>query len=381
VGSRRRAPDRKWGLYLMGGGILCAILFILVLALASSSAALQSVSQPTFTLAEVQESELAVHPTLGVARTTANRSAAAPGAPFLTRSPSSSDDTPALVASSTFPGAGTPAPDSAKEHTTAPTRTPAPGDTPASTRTLTRTAAPQQIKAGTYMVGTQIKPGIYRGISHGGDSCYWQRLANLSGSFEAIITDGYSSGQFYVQVLATDYAFSTDCDMVPLESLPQPSGDFPQAFQQGMYLVGRDIQAGVYRGEGGCYWERLADVTGTLEGILANANPIGQFYLRVKESDFAVAVDCPIVALESIPTSTGNIPLSIEPGMYLVGRDILPGTYSGQGPYCYWERLADVSGASEDVIANDLPQGAFTIQILESDFAFSTECDLKRTGH
>jgi hypothetical protein len=65
-----------------------------------------------------------------------------------------------------------------------------------------------------------------------------------------------------------------------------------------MYLVGRDIQPGTYKGEAGadfadsCYWARLSNVAGELDGILANDNATGQFYVQVAASDFALSTGC-----------------------------------------------------------------------------------------
>lgn len=390
--EKRQPGDKKWGVYLMGGGILSAILFAVVLALASSFAPSASPAQPTPDPGAVgQEMGQAVGATLTGAALNLPPLATATHAFSPTTADVLTGDTPAPAAS--LAAAGTPTltaapgevPTPTQElpagNTPTPTRTPPTGGTPAPTRTVTRTAAPDQITAGTYLVGPQIQPGIYLGVPQNDEGCYWQRLSNLSGNFEAIITDGYSIGHFYVQVLATDYAFSTDCDVVPLSSLPQPDDEFAQVFEPGMYLVNRDIAPGIYRGEGSCYWERLSDVTGTIDGIITNANPMGQFYMRVKESDFAVSTDCQITSLEILPAPSGIYPLSIEPGVYLVGRDILAGFYTGQGPYCYWERLSDVSGDSEAILARDNPQGVFTVRVLESDYAFLTECDLQRTGN
>jgi hypothetical protein len=78
----------------------------------------------------------------------------------------------------------------------------------------TVTAAPPGPKVaieedGTWLVGTDIKPGTYRSSSDG--DCYWARLKNTSGDFEAILTNG-NGGNQVVTVKKTDKAFeSTRC--------------------------------------------------------------------------------------------------------------------------------------------------------------------------
>ncbi|MFW6205115.1 MAG: hypothetical protein ACOC96_09095 [Actinomycetota bacterium] len=61
-------------------------------------------------------------------------------------------------------------------------------------------------------------------------------------------------------------------------------------------------------------------------------------------------------------------------GVFLVGDDIEPGTYRGDGSSgtCYWARLSGTSGDLDDIIANDLPQGPTVVTIAESDVAFET---------
>jgi hypothetical protein len=181
--------------------------------------------------------------------------------------------------------------------TVAPTETPEPTETPLPP---TATEDPNLIKPGTHLVGTDIQPGIYRGDA--GDnifnSCYWARLKDLSGSFDALVANDNSVGQFYVEVRESDKALETHCELVRLVSLPASTGQFPQLIKPGMYLVGSDIQPGTYRGETGsdisasCYWERLSNVSGAFDALLANDNAIGQFYVQVAASDFALSTAC-----------------------------------------------------------------------------------------
>lgn len=175
--------------------------------------------------------------------------------------------------------------------------------TPALTNILpppTATLNPNLIMPGTYLINVDIQPGIYKGVA-GTDlfsSCYWARLKDLSGNLDALLANDNSIGQFYIEVQASDFAFETSCELVPLASLPPTAAEFPQAIKAGMYIVGRDIQAGTYRGQAGaditssCYWGRLSNVTGTLGAIIANDNAIGQFYVQVSPTDFALSTKC-----------------------------------------------------------------------------------------
>ena len=93
-----------------------------------------------------------------------------------------------------------------------------------------------------------------------------------------------------------------------------------------------------------CYWARLKDLSGSLDSILANDNSVGQYYIRVKASDFALETKCELLLLSALPKPAAQMPSKIEPGSYLVGIDIQPGTYQGHAVAhsCYWARLSDM---------------------------------------
>ena len=80
---------------------------------------------------------------------------------------------------------------------------------PVTTKTVT--AEPPKPKGsisgdGIWLVGTDIRPGTYRG---GGDGCYWARLSGTSGDFDELITNGNPSGPTVVTIKSSDEAFET----------------------------------------------------------------------------------------------------------------------------------------------------------------------------
>jgi hypothetical protein len=185
------------------------------------------------------------------------------------------------------------------------TATDSPTDIPSETPQPTVTRNPNLLSAGTYVVGSDIQAGFYRGYA-GFDlfeSCYWSRLSDLSGEFEAILANDNANGQFYIEVRNTDVALEVDCNFEFLPNLPENSGSFPDAILPGTYLVNRDIRPGTYQGQAGsdittsCYWERLSNVQGGFEGIIANDNAQGQYYVQVSASDFALSTDCEITRI------------------------------------------------------------------------------------
>ena len=157
------------------------------------------------------------------------------------------------------------------------------------------------VSEGTHIVGTDIEPGVYVGMAgtEFGDTCYWERLSGLTGNLDDILANGNAKGRYYVEVLPTDMALQTGCELLPIDQVPAPA-EFETALGPGMYIVGRDIQEGLYRGEAGtdfsdsCYWARLSGLAGGLNTILANGNETGQFFIQVLATDVALDVGCDV---------------------------------------------------------------------------------------
>lgn len=67
---------------------------------------------------------------------------------------------------------------------------------------------------------------------------------------------------------------------------------------------------------------------------------------------------------------------SFGSGTYVVGTDVVAGTYKTSGSDssvpCYWSRLKDTSGDFGAIIANGAPDGPTTVTISKSDGAFQT---------
>jgi hypothetical protein len=193
--------------------------------------------------------------------------------------------------------------------------------------------------------------------------------------------------QTTVANVPTNTAEPTNTPASTETAIPSNTPD-PNLIHSGTHIVGVDIQSGIYKGIAGdglfssCYWERLKDLTGGLDSVLANDNSIGQYYIEVRSSDYALKTDCELTRLAAIPAHTGDYPQVIKAGTYLVGSDIQPGTYRGQAgsdfsESCYWERLQNVAGGLDAVLANDNATGQFYVQVLPGDFALKTACQLE----
>ena len=64
---------------------------------------------------------------------------------------------------------------------------------------------------GTYLVGSEIRPGLYRAqVAPGSFGCSWSRLSETDGEFSSLIAiDLIVEGQTYVTIEETDFAFET----------------------------------------------------------------------------------------------------------------------------------------------------------------------------
>lgn len=65
----------------------------------------------------------------------------------------------------------------------------------------------QPFDDGTYLVGTDILPGLYQ--APGGERCYWLRLSGLGGEISDIIASEYKDTRPIVEIKESDRAFKT----------------------------------------------------------------------------------------------------------------------------------------------------------------------------
>ena len=119
----------------------------------------------------------------------------------------------------------------------------------------------------------------------GGDEGREQASAFVAGA-------GHETAQ-YDESEATPAPTPDPAPEEPASQYEEPSaGDIPG---DGTFLVGEDIQPGTSQtdggGEFGCYWARLSDTSGELEGIIANGNPQGPTTVTIAPSDAAFETD------------------------------------------------------------------------------------------
>ncbi len=157
---------------------------------------------------------------------------------------------------------------------------------------------PTSVLPGTYEIGREIAPGVYRGQASEDSFCKWARLSDLKEGPESIIAMGLHDGRFYVEVQSDDIALTTECELAPIAQL-EPRDPLLASVPPGMYVVGLDISPGEYKGEPQedlfCFWQRLSDFRGEDESTIAWDLPGEQYVVEVDAMDFAVEFHCPVV--------------------------------------------------------------------------------------
>ena len=162
-------------------------------------------------------------------------------------------------------------------------------------------APPQPVLPGTYKVGEEIAPGVYRGEAEEDPFCKWARLNDLNEDPESVTAMGLREGQFYVEVQASDVGFTTECPLVPIGNL-KPRDPLSAEIPPGMYIVGLDIGPGTYEGKPDedlfCFWQRLNNLKEDDESTIEWDIPGDKYKVEVLPSDYAVEFACPVQKVE-----------------------------------------------------------------------------------
>jgi hypothetical protein len=121
---------------------------------------------------------------------------------------------------------------------------------------------------GTYRVGIDIKPGLYKAAGPG-EFCQWQRLSGFSG--KAAETEAWyiGSARTYVQILPSDVGFKTSgCGA--WTTVPSTGARATRINGDAIYRVGIDILPGTYSGSGGdyCLWYTLRGFSGYSDDVM-----------------------------------------------------------------------------------------------------------------
>jgi hypothetical protein len=134
------------------------------------------------------------------------------------------------------------------------------------------------------------------------------------------------------------------------------------------------VHPGTYRTRGGsgCYWQRLRNLSGGLNSILANDNPVGPVVVTILKTDRGFDSQSCGEWTSNLARITQSM-TRFGQGTYIVGTDIRPGTYQSRGGSgCYWARLRNFTGGLNAILANDNPTGHAIVTINRGDKGFSS---------
>jgi hypothetical protein len=146
----------------------------------------------------------------------------------------------------------------------------------------TATTIPGSFGSGTKVVGSGITAGRY--LTTTAKDCYWERLSGFTGSFNEIIANENPSGTHaIVDILSTDRGFNSNRCGTWIPFTPSP----PASFGEGTFAIGSEMPAGTWTATftTSCYWSRLSSFDGTLDSIIANANPTGSAVVTILPTD------------------------------------------------------------------------------------------------
>ena len=154
---------------------------------------------------------------------------------------------------------------------------------------------------GPYSVCKEVAPGVYRGEATEDTFCKWARLKDQNDVPESIIAMGLREGPFYLEILESDAAFTTECKLVPIDHL-ESHEPLLMSVSPGMYVVGLDIGPGQYKGEPQedlfCFWQRLNNFREEDDSTIEWDIPGEEYVVEVSPSDYAVEFACPVQKVE-----------------------------------------------------------------------------------
>jgi hypothetical protein len=157
--------------------------------------------------------------------------------------------------------------------------------------------------------------------------------------------------------------------------LPMAAQAKDRHFGDGMYRIGKSLPPGTYRtqaGSDGCYWARLKNFSGEIDGILSNENSDAPTIVTILPSDKGFQTNNCGRWTSNLRQVTKS-KVKFGDGAFIIRTDISPGTYrSSEGGDCYWQRVRSWSGGVSSIIANGIGTAHPVVTISSADKGFSS---------
>src|SRR5438874_96037 len=138
---------------------------------------------------------------------------------------------------------------------------------------------------GTWLVGEEIAPGMWRAIRS--RTCLWKRLSSIEGTSDTVAGSGSS---LTVEIRPTDAAFWSEGCGWWTQILEAPSAAPGDPFGPGTWLVNKEIEPGLWQNSDsseGCRWTRLSSLDGTPSAITATGSGTSIITIEIVKSDRA----------------------------------------------------------------------------------------------
>ncbi len=235
---------------------------------------------------------------------------------------------------------------------------------------------------GTWAVNTEISPGTYLAEEPDGRVCYWTRLSAFTGEPGDHTVFEQSVGQAVSTIHSHDVGFYSDgCGIWTLLTTESPvsTAELPDSFENGVYIVNRDIGQGTYIADAiegsNCFWSRLSGFDGDVFSRINNYGSAGQAIATILESDRGFrSSGCGTWIRLREAEEDAIAALTFSDGTYRVGVDISPGTYIAMDTgiaTCRWRRLSDFTWTSGNIV-EVIAAGPKITTILPTDVGFAS---------
>ena len=233
---------------------------------------------------------------------------------------------------------------------------------------------------GEHIVGVHVKPGVYSAPGPESGRCSWRRVLGFNGADAQNVAVRNPVGRNIAEIMETDSVFITfGCGGWQPMNADYEREPF-SSFGHGTWTVNQEVVAGTYTAHVPdgltCFWSRLADFSGEPRAFTVSESTVRHSVATIRTHDAGFysdgcgewfAVTDELVDNDEATTS------EFDDGIYIVRRDVAPGTYIAtgiEGEICYWSRLAGFDGDSFNRISVYGSYGAAIATILDTDAGF-----------
>lgn len=233
---------------------------------------------------------------------------------------------------------------------------------------------------GEHIVNVHVKPGIYASPGPETGRCSWRRITGYAARPSDHVAVRNPVGKNIAEITDTDAIFKAfGCgEWQPFESLAK--GNQMTEFGRGTWAVDAEISPGTYSSQvpdsSTCFWSRLSAFTGEPKDFITTDLSVGHSVMTIHHYDMGFYSDgCGTwTAIPDDLSHDDHQPVEVlQDGVYVVNRDIVPGTYVAEGldgDVCFWSRLTSFDGDAFNRINTYASAGQAIATILDSDSGF-----------